>query len=517
MKMRWFVVCGCLTTAIVAACGGSGTDVPATGDKGSGGKIGSGKGGSSGSTGGTSTAGTGGGVGTAGTASVVTGMGGTGSGAVGGAAGSAGSTTPAGGTTGSAGTTGVGGTGGDGNLFGAGGGAGTPGTGGTGTMPGCIPTADTDLDQDGWTPGMGDCNDCDANVNPGAIDVINYEIGADGKPTDVVAAMQFDEDCDGSALQPGQAVSCDDNLPVGGVADAFDAAKAIGLCNVHVEQSPSDPKQRKWGVIDAKFVNIDALAFDGQSTPYRDLDFGILPDFGSASKPQEGSRVLGLSSGEARTPSQPGYKGDNCNFLKAYPSSFPGLGSWPKNGSCGATGTPWDGVALDLRLRMPTNAKAISFDFRFFTCEYPEYACEIYNDVFAVLMVPTDGGQDPLPSSDPMYPDVAFETTGTTKNVIGVNNESFLTACTLGTTDIGNYPNCKGEAELAGSGFENHAASAWLRSQVPVTGGREYILRIAIWDSQDANLDSTAIMDNVKFIAEAGIIDPRTGVITDPH
>src|SRR5579859_2098735 len=30
------------------------------------------------------------------------------------------------------------------------------------------PNADTD--HDGWSPNQGDCNDCDPNVNPGAID-----------------------------------------------------------------------------------------------------------------------------------------------------------------------------------------------------------------------------------------------------------------------------------------------------------------------------------------------------------
>src|SRR5690242_5411573 len=47
-------------------------------------------------------------------------------------------------------------------------GAGLGPTGGTD----CSSAADEDKDKDGYSVTQGDCNDCDANVNPGAIEVI---------------------------------------------------------------------------------------------------------------------------------------------------------------------------------------------------------------------------------------------------------------------------------------------------------------------------------------------------------
>ena len=62
------------------------------------------------------------------------------------------------------------------------------GTGGNSGNP-CNSGPNDDFDMDGWTPSQGDCNDCDENVNPGAIEV----------PTDMTdpEAMPADENCDG--------------------------------------------------------------------------------------------------------------------------------------------------------------------------------------------------------------------------------------------------------------------------------------------------------------------------------
>src|SRR5262245_34974991 len=90
-------------------------------------------------------------------------------------------------------------TGGSGNNTGGdGAGAGTTdtdinistGTGGhtTGTVV-CNHPPDMDGDGDGWTTNEGDCNDCDANVNPGAVDTA---LTADG------GMGMSDNDCSGS-------------------------------------------------------------------------------------------------------------------------------------------------------------------------------------------------------------------------------------------------------------------------------------------------------------------------------
>ena len=390
--------------------------------------------------------------------------------------------------------------------------------GSTGNTVNCTnEPVDADGDADGFTPNDGDFNDCDPLVNPGAIDVINFVKDEDGNPTDVPLPdkEQIDEDCDGKALLPSDPpVTCDSGLGLK-VGDPFNAARAMGLCNVNVEENPESPKDRKWGVIEAKFSDITGgfLKSPPKKGASTDLQLGILPSLGDGTKPFEGDALFALSSGIARAPGQQGYEGKSVCTTKSYPGSKsdypPGF---PKQGACGTSGKPGDGIALDLRLRVPTNAKSFKFNFRFFTCEYPTFVCSPYNDVFAVLMAPS-----PLEAGDSMADNnnasanVAFEVTEDgKKNVIGVNNPSFFTSCEKKPTPKTElYVNCAGDEDLVGSGFDKRGGSAWLESQIaipdfPPGADRIISLRFAIWDSQDQNVDSTAVVDNFRWSAEEG-------------
>ena len=54
-----------------------------------------------------------------------------------------------------------------------------------------------------------------------------------------------------------------------------------------------------------------------------------------------------------------------------------------------------------------------------------------------------------------------------------------------------------GIAELQGTGFAewgDAGATSWLQTTAPVTGGDEFMIRFAIWDTGDMALDSTALM-----------------------
>ncbi len=404
------------------------------------------------------------------------------------------------------------GAGGDPDPFGSGGAAGSAGGG----NPACNDAPGVDDDQDGWTEAEGDCNDCSPAVNPGALEVVNCEKD-DCSTGPLPDGQQVDDDCDGKAMKVGEvAATCDADLQVKpGVDSAFDAARAIGLCNVKIEPTPADKKQRKWGVLEAKFVRLNSSALAGQDKPYDTRDFGILPNFGPATAAKEGKMLLALSTGVARLKGQPDYTSFKCNAGSSISKSggvpFPNVGTWPKQGTCPGTGDPEDAAVLDLKVRIPTNARSMGFSMRFFSCEFPQYVCSAYNDVLAVLALPlagadsntliVNGARSPtaqvLAATDPMYPDVAFETAGMAKNVIGVNNQSFFTACKPGAAS--GYNNCKGEADLAGSGFEGHAASGWLSTTFPVTPGGVYVFRVAIWDSSDQLLDSSAVLDAVQF------------------
>lgn len=343
---------------------------------------------------------------------------------------------------------------------------------------------DLDADGDGFTVCGGDCCDEDGLgcekaklVNPGAFDV---------------AGNGLDDDCDG--VRDNQAPPCDGALALAS-ADPLDGARAMDLCKV--SQGATD-----WGIVSAKYVTPD-----GGPPPNGNfsLGHGILNAFGPNVAPKKGAQFLGLSSGTARQPSDPGYQSPG-GFDKQYTSGHPP--GFPKESpACPGvfTGQPHDGAALELQVRVPTNAYGFSFDFTFYTFEWPSWVCSQYNDFFVALLDPIPMGQTDG--------NVAFDMQ---KNPVSVNN-AFVEVC-----GCGNGPPCQagpkqyscslGTAELIGTGFEGHAATSWLTTTAPVPPGGLMTLRLGVYDSGDGVLDSSAILDNFRWE-----IDPNTKVETIPQ
>ena len=101
------------------------------------------------------------------------------------------------------------GSGGDGGMTGSGGDMGStmessssgfdPQTTSTGSGVNCDALPDEDKDMDGFTINQGDCNDCDANVNPNAIEVIGESglpvlpVQKDGKYIGVISRKSLDQ------------------------------------------------------------------------------------------------------------------------------------------------------------------------------------------------------------------------------------------------------------------------------------------------------------------------------------
>jgi hypothetical protein len=158
-------------------------------------------------------------------------------------------------------------------------------------------------------------------------------------------------------------------------------------------------------------------------------------------------------------------------------------------------GAPQDGVALQVTIRVPTNAKSFSFDSNFFTIEFPDWICSPYNDTFVVMMTPKVAS---LPDDN-----IAFDSEG---NPISVNN-ALLQVCTPQTAGGKTFTCPLGDSSLSGTGFEEtnndgpHAATGWLTTTAPVAvdAGKNITLLFAIWDSTDGNLDSTVLVDNFTW------------------
>lgn len=349
---------------------------------------------------------------------------------------------------------------------------------GEGSPPtGCNFADSTDHDGDGYSFVDGDCNDCDVNINPGAFD--------DGSPS-ADGGAPVDTNCDGAP--GGDTFECDTGLQIAD-NDAFNAAKAIGLCRK--ADANATGKDKTWGVLDARFVKADGTA--GMNP----LSHGLLPKFGAANV-QQGATMLGLSSGTARGPSMPGYQSPGGADMGT--DSNPPIPDMDTNACLGVTsGEPHDAAALELMIRVPTNAKSIKFNLNFYTYEFPVYICSPYNDFFVTLMTPKPSG-----SSDG---NISFDQNG---DPISVNN-SMLQVCQKQSAGGKNFACPLGTGLLQGTGFEGHAATGWLQTSTSVEPGSTVKLRFAIWDAGDHILDSTVLIDNFTFSVE-----PATGTVTEP-
>lgn len=357
---------------------------------------------------------------------------------------------------------------------------------GTGVQvdPNCTASGD-DRDGDGFSVAQGDCNDCDKNVNPGAYDF---------------PGNNFDEDCSGQPAESALA-ECDKGLDIASSA-AEDAARAIGLCKF------TSADKRDWGVIEARFTTAD-----GTGTLDSPLQVGLLPKFGAAD-PRAGAAFLALSSGVARAPDQPGYTRSTNDDFGADRLGHPPIEGFPKPSSV-CPSTPVDAffrkvlnqAALEVKVRVPTNASSLSFDSIFYSYEYPDYICQPGNDFFVAVIAPHASGDG----------NVVFDTNG---DPIGVNN-GLLAVCDPAqqSPEAAKQFECaQGTALLSGTGFgpgeyaepsflgespgKGGASTGWLTTTAPVNAGSVITLRFAIWDTGDGKMDSTVLIDRFLWSIE---------------
>ena len=357
---------------------------------------------------------------------------------------------------------------------------------------GCPYADSTDHDGDHFSFAEGDCNDCDPNTNPGALDT----------PKD-----GMDEDCNG--VVDDEPAGCDVNATLAS-NDAYQAALAIDICRKTTETATG--KARTWGVTSATFVTPDRMAPATASDSNFVLGYGNLTHLG-VNQPQQGSHMLALSSGTARDPMDPGFQsvsGFDKGFTTGYATSFP----LPAPACPGVTtGTPHDGAGLELTIRVPTNATSFSFNENFFSYEFPDFVCSEFNDGFTAEMTPQPAGIS--------SPNLVFDQAG---NPLSVNN-AMLQVCAPQTAGGKEFACPLGPSALANTGFdaagdeggENHAATGWLTTKVPIDPslrGKDITLLFSTWDSGDGVLDSTALVDNLTFSTLPG---SATGVTTIPN
>ncbi|MGZ3456419.1 MAG: putative metal-binding motif-containing protein [Polyangiales bacterium] len=329
------------------------------------------------------------------------------------------------------------------------------------------PTADKD--GDGYKA-IDDCNDDDAKINPGAFDV----------PDD-----KIDNDCNGKVDDDG----CDDSGLALDSTEPNDFAKAVGICRTTTADATG--KSKTWGLVSAKLSRADG------TDKVDDVQHGIMTAFGKNVSPKQGKSLLVLSSGTARTPSQPDFvkpamsSTDDTNVTPAptgFPKSAPGC---PASTSSSA----YDGIALELELRVPTNAKGFKLAHDFYTSEYVEQVCKGYDDHFLVLLEST------APLDAKYSGNIVFDAMG---NHI-TSSTPLLEVCTMGMAAGKSWSCPQGTKELEETGFAdpdkpaNGAATGWLETHTAVVPGETIKVRFVVFDGGDHLFDSSVLLDAFRW------------------
>lgn len=350
-----------------------------------------------------------------------------------------------------------------------------------------------DLDGDGWTECDGDCcellSDCSkpAAVNPGA-----YEFPGNS----------VDDDCD-SATPDTAATACSTAAIFSGVT-ADDVARAIDLCQFTTDTPPL--AQKKWGVIKAEFLLANGSPPNAtQLSNIQQAQAAILQDYGTGGiVPKLGPTFAGLSSGRMRDQGDVGFSGTSNSFgsasqpppayLAAHAGALPS--STGCSGACPSGSGANDSVNVKLTIRVPTNAKSLSYQFRFFSAEYWTWQCTSFNDFYLALL---QTGAPGIPADK----NISFDSLN---NPVSVNN-GFFDVCQPKTCNTCPF----GLGDLNGTGMgTTGGGTVWLTTTAPVVSGETMQIEFVIFDVSDNILDSLVILDNFQWSIDPSQVGTHT-------
>lgn len=176
-----------------------------------------------------------------------------------------------------------------------------------------------------------------------------------------------------------------------------------------------------------------------------------------------------------------------------------------------------DVVELRLVLRAPPQARAIRFQYIFFSAEYDEYVGSPYNDKFyAILEAGSTNGGKPMVINFAQCrdPDTQIDFQGaacshSTGNCCYIAVNSALSECCWAD----NCPAGPATTDISGTGYScalndasdsahSGSSTGWLTTAWPVQPGELVALTFHLHDTQDSGADSQVLLDAVQFLRE---------------
>jgi hypothetical protein len=420
-----------------------------------------------------------------------------------------------------------------------------------------LPTSD--IDKDGFTVADGDCNDSDPYINPGAIEVEGMTCDKDadcpsakcksgycrctatkdcssstactkdseckfagescvnkkctttftclsavsgmGDATLNVCRDNTDNDCDKKIDE--LPTSCDDPAKLS-QTDAGDYAKAMELCETDYTcgvdgKCPGDLKCSS-----GKCLRVLSASFNaGSDKRSRAIDSHFAKS--GPFTPKAGKSFVILSTGLAQY--------DPKVTCPQSGTEFTNQGADPD--SKASDKIAYDLSQLSLEVLVPTNAQSFSFNFHFFSTEYPEYVESVYNDTFWVQL-----------NSKKYNGNISFDSKGV---AIRISN-AFFSICDVDPCLSVTSGMCTSAAStLSGTGYDSDCggssygcyntcsttaacggSTGWLTTTSPVTPGEKIKLTFSIFDKGDHILDSAVLIDNFKWKLTPAQ-NPKTG------
>ena len=135
-----------------------------------------------------------------------------------------------------------------------------------------------------------------------------------------------------------------------------------------------------------------------------------------------------------------------------------------------------DYAEVRINVEVPAGTFGFSYDFAFFSEEYPQWFMTQFNDMYVAWL-----------ESEQWTGNISFDEMG---NPISLN--------------AGFLDNLPGSPALAGTSMSDNAGTKWLTTTAGVTPGEQIEVVFAVWDLSDDIWDTVVILDNWLWECEGG-------------